>query len=379
MKENLEIKKSERGSFGNSAILVCGGAGFIGSNFIRYIFSKYPRVRIINFDKLTYSGNLDNLKDISSDRRYQFVQGDIADKAALERVFKEYKPAYVINFAAETHVDRSIHVGALEFIKTNIEGVFNILEAIKRSPEVEKFVQVSTDEVYGSLKLDSKEKFSEKTTFAPNVPYSATKAGGDLLCRAYHSTWGAPVVVTHCSNNYGPHQYPEKLIPFFILRMLEGKKLPLYGDGQYVRDWIYVIDHCATLELCLLKGESGEVYNIGTEEEKSNLEIARLILRHFERDDSWLEFVPDRPGHDRRYAIDSTKIRRELGWRPQYHFDESFHGTVKWYLDNIEWVENVRKKTGVFNPHIDLWEAHRERKAGAPAAQVKPIRPKLKR
>ncbi len=339
-------------------ILVCGGAGFIGSNFIRHILKKHHNARILNYDKLTYSGNLDNLRDVERDKRYTFVKGDIADRKKLESVFRNFKPDYIISFAAETHVDRSIHVGAREFIDTNIIGVFNLLELVKNNPKIKKYVQVSTDETYGSLDLHSKKKFREDTAFAPNVPYAATKAGGDMLCRAYHKTFGVPVVVTHCSNNYGPYQYPEKLIPFFILRMLENKKLPLYGDGKNVRDWIYVLDHCEALWLCLLKGASGGVYNIGADNEMSNLAIADLILKYFNRDRSWIEFVHDRPGHDRRYAIDASKIRRALGWRPSYKFAEAFQNTIEWYMENPKWIENVRKKTGVFNPHIDLWKGH---------------------
>lgn len=339
-------------------ILVCGGAGFIGSNFIRFLLKKHKNVRILNYDKLTYSGNLDNLKDIAEDKRYQFRRGDIEEKKHLAQVFKEFKPDYIVNFAAETHVDRSIHIGAQEFIDTNITGVFNILEAVKANPNVKNYLQISTDETYGSLDLNSKKKFKEDTAFTPNVPYAATKAGGDLLCRAYYQTFKVPVVVTHCSNNYGPYQYPEKLIPFFVLRMLENKKLPLYGDGQNVRDWIYVLDHCAALALCLFKGRAGEVYNIGADNEKSNLEIAHLILGFFNRDQSWIEFVKDRPGHDRRYAVNTSKIKKELKWKPQYSFNDAFYKTIRWYLDNIDWIENIREKTGVFNPHIDLWKAH---------------------
>ncbi|MFM2381917.1 MAG: hypothetical protein RLZZ76_684, partial [Candidatus Parcubacteria bacterium] len=226
----------ETATFNGETLLVCGGAGFIGSNFVRSILQKYPTVTVVNLDYLTYSGNLDNLKDIEEDSRYTFEQGNIADNTTITRVFEKYHPTYVINFAAETHVDRSIHVGALEFIETNVTGVYNLLEAV-RAHAVKKYVQVSTDEVYGSLALGTEDKFREDTPFAPNVPYAATKAGGDMLCRAYQNTWNVPVVVTHCSNNYGPFQYPEKLIPFFVLRMQEGKKLPLYGDGLHVRDW----------------------------------------------------------------------------------------------------------------------------------------------
>lgn len=350
-----------QGSFDGEIVLVCGGAGFIGSNFIVRLLENNPKVRVINVDKLTYSGNLDNLSEVAKDTRYKFVKADVADAAAMRRIFKHYRPTYVINFAAETHVDRSIHVGALEFIQTNVTGVFNILEAVRAST-VKKYVQVSTDEVYGTLSLDSKGKFREDTPFAPNVPYAATKAGGDLLCRAYHNTWSVPVVVTHCSNNYGPKQYPEKLIPFFVLRMLEDKKLPLYGDGKHVRDWIHVLDHCRALELCLLKGKPGAVYNIGADNELSNTEIARAVLEHFDRDMSWIEYVGDRPGHDRRYAIDSSRIRKELGWRPEHPFKTGFGETIQWYKDHMKWVDKVRKKTGVFNPHIDLWRKHNVKK-----------------
>lgn len=360
-----KARRAHRGAnmtFDGTSVLVCGGAGFIGSNFIHHLLNSYPRISIINLDKLTYSGNLDNLRDIARDPRYTFVRGDIADARKIHTVFKKYKPDYVINFAAETHVDRSIHVGALEFINTNVVGVFNILEAVKASGNIKKFVQVSTDEVYGSLELGSREVFTETTAFAPNVPYAATKAGGDLLCRAYHNTWHVPVVVTHCSNNYGPHQYPEKLIPFFVLRMLEGKKLPLYGDGRHVRDWIYVLDHCRALELCLLRGRAGAVYNIGADNEMNNREIAALVLEYFGKDERSIEFVGDRPGHDRRYAIDAALIRKELGWKPEHNFKDAFRETIRWYTDNIRWIERVRVKTGVFNPHIDLWQKHNLKK-----------------
>lgn len=353
------MKKNER-------VLVTGGSGFIGSNFIRLMLKKHKHITIVNLDALTYSGNKDNLKDISSDSRYVFVKGDVADKKTIDKIFKKYTPAYIINFAAETHVDRSIHVGAKEFIDTNIVGVFNILEAVKafsKQYQIKNYVQVSTDEVFGSLSLDSKKAFTETTPFSPNVPYSATKAGGDLLCNAYFHTWKVPVVVTHCSNNYGPYQYPEKLIPFFILRMLENKSLPLYGDGKNVRDWIHVEDHCLALELCLFKGTPGEVYNIGADNEISNLDIADRILKYFkkdrQKDKAVLEFVSDRPGHDRRYAVDASKIKRELGWKLRHSFEKGFKETIDWYLANPKWVDGVRKKTGVFNPHIDLWKGHK--------------------
>lgn len=338
-------------------IFVAGGCGFIGSNFIRMMLDKHDDVQILNFDKLTYSGNLDNVKDLAKNKRYKFAKGDVADLVTLSKAFKAFKPEYVINFAGETHVDKSIHVGSQEFIQTNINGVFNLLELVKATRAVKNYVQVSTDEVYGSL--PKPQKFTETTPFAPNVPYSATKAGGDMLCRAYYFTWHVPVVVTHCSNNYGPYQYPEKIIPYFILRMLEGKTLPIYGDGENVRDWIYVLDHCEALELCLFKGKPGEVYNIGADNETTNLEIAALILKYFGKDKKSLEFVPDRPGHDRRYAIDSTKIERELGWKPRTNFKKAFAETIKWYVDNPGWIARVRKRTGVFNAHIDLWTKHK--------------------
>lgn len=339
-------------------IFIAGGAGFIGSAFIRNTLKRHPEASVLNYDKLTYSGNLKNLAEVDRDPRYKFVKGDIADARALGKAFNAFNPDYVINFAAETHVDRSIHVGAKQFIDTNITGVFNFLELVKGAPKVKKYLQVSTDEVYGSLDLKTRGAFKETTPFAPNVPYAATKAGGDMLCRAYAHTFNVPVVVTHCSNNYGPYQYPEKLIPFFILRMLENKKLPIYGDGNNVRDWIYVDDHCSALELCLFRGKAGEVYNIGADNEMNNLEIASLILKHFGRGKDWLEFVKDRPGHDRRYAIDASKIKKELGWKPKYRFKEAFVDTLEWYIGHSAWVNDVRKRTGVFNPHIDLWKGH---------------------
>ncbi|MFN7088550.1 MAG: dTDP-glucose 4,6-dehydratase, partial [Candidatus Paceibacteria bacterium] len=277
----------------------------------------------------------------------------LCDLKALDETFEIFKPDYVINFAAESHVDRSIHGKTIEFIHANVIGVFNLLEIIKAHP-VEKYVQVSTDEVYGSTPLHSQEKFSPNHPLRPSVPYSATKAAGDLLCNAYYATWKLPVVVTHCTNNYGPYQYPEKMIPFFILRMLEGKTLPLHGDGQHIRDWLYVLDHAEALELCLFKGKPGEIYNIGAGNERRNIEIARMILSYFDRDDSWLEFVPDRPGNDRRYALDTTKIRTELGWEPKANFAKAFDATVRWYLENQDWIENVRKKSEAFNHSLTI-------------------------
>lgn len=335
----------------NSIILICGGYGFIGSNFIRYLFSKYPGIRIINLDKLDYSASKLNLKDFERNPRYKFVEGSIFDFKNLQKTVKKHKPDYVVNFAASTHVDKSIHNGSLEFINSNIIGVHNLLEAVKISLWIKKYVQISTDEVFGDAGLKSKDKFSEASPFAPNNPYSATKAGGDLLCRAYWRTWGVPVVVTHSANNFGPYQYPEKLIPFFISRMLENRKLPVYGDGKNTRDWIYVLDNCRGIELCLLEGKPGESYNIGTGNEKNNLEIVKLILDYFGKDESRIEFVADRPGHDRRYSLNSSKIKKELGWQPKYKFEKVFNETIEWYVKNQDWLKAVKKEK-VLNPHI---------------------------
>jgi dTDP-glucose 4,6-dehydratase len=365
--------------FTHKTILVAGGMGFIGSNFIRYVLQRYGGVSIINFDKLTYSGNRDNLCDIEerfSAAAYVFVQGDVGNIVQVSRVFEAYRPAFVINFAAETHVDRSIHVGAKEFIDTNVTGVFNILEAVK-TYGCEKYVQVSTDEVYGQLpnpfdyvgpmaQSAWQEKFTERSPFRPNVPYSATKAAGDCLCHAYHQTWNVPVLITHCSNNYGPYQYPEKLVPYWTSRLLKGEKIPLYGDGLNVRDWIYVDDHIRALILCLLGGKPGETYNIGADNERTNREMAYMIVRaaselslcRLQEGEPYLEYVQDRPGHDRRYAIDATKMKTELGWEPLITADK-FYGKLKeviqWYGDHQAWVENVIARTGVTNAHIDLW------------------------
>lgn len=335
-------------------IFVAGGAGFIGSNFIRYALARDPRSAILNFDKLTYSGNLENLRDLRANDHYSFVRGDINDNKKLTRAVLLFKPELVINFAAETHVDRSIHVGAKEFIDTNITGVFNFLEIVKANRFIKRYVQISTDEVYGSLPLRSDKLFTEKTPFAPNTPYSATKAGGDMLCRSYSQTFKVPVIVTHASNNYGPYQYPEKLIPFFITQAVDGKPLPLYGDGKNVRDWLYVSDHCEALWLVLTKGRPGEVYNIGADNERNNVEIAQRISAYFKGKGSKIVFVADRPGHDLRYAIDASKMRRELGWRPKREFLSALDETIRWYIENPRWVAQVKKKTGVLNPHIDL-------------------------
>jgi len=332
-------------------ILVTGGAGFIGSNFIRYILNTQNNVKILNCDKLTYSGNLENLKDKKGDHRLKFIKGDIANFKHLYKVIKDFKPEYIINFAAETHVDKSIHEERQDFLKTNTIGVYNILEILKKLP-VKKYVQVSTDEVYGSLPLNSSKKFTEEFPLTPNSPYAASKASGDIFCKAYFVTFGIPVTIARCGNNFGPYQYPEKLIPYFILKMIENKKLPLYGDGKNIRDWVYVLDYCRALKLCLFKGDPGEIYNIGAGNELSNLEIANLILKYFRRNKNWIEFVLDRPGHDRRYALNSSKIRKQLGWRPKYSFASAFKKTINWYLKNRKWIKNILKKGHIINPHI---------------------------
>lgn len=330
-------------------ILVCGGAGFIGSNFVRHMIEKYPKAHIVCFDALTYSGNKDNLKNLPKDR-FTFVKGDIADSASVARVFKKYQPEYVVNFAAETHVDRSIHGETLEFVQANVLGTTVLLEAVKNSPTVKKFVHVSTDEVYGSLSLRGG-KFTERSPLAPNSPYAASKAAGDLMVRSFFVTYGVPVVITRSSNNYGPYQHPEKLIPYSILRLLAGKTIVLYGDGKYVRDWLHVEDHCSGIELALFKGKPGEVYNIGASDEVDNLTLAKKLVQHMGKEKSAIEFVKDRPGHDRRYALDAGKIRRELGWKPKHSFEQSFAPTVQWYLDNQSWVTRAMMRGNV-NAHI---------------------------
>lgn len=334
-------------------LLVCGGAGFIGSNFVRQMLKKYPDYKIVNYDKLTYAGNLDNLKDVENDPNYTFVQGDITDLEKLNQVIAEHKISHVINFAAETHVDRSIHGGCKDFVMTNTLGVQMILDTV-RANNIEKFVNVSTDEVYGALGLDEDRKFTESTPVWPNMPYAAAKAGGDLMCNAYFVTHKAPVVVTHCSNNYGPYQFPEKLIPFFIFRLINNQKVPVYGDGLYVRDWIHVTDHAASLDLLLHKGVPGEVYNIGVDNERSNMEITKMMLEIMGKGEEMIEYVTDRPGHDRRYAIDASKILA-LGWQPNYtrdKFEQGLKETVEWYLANKEWVEKLQKRKEELNPHI---------------------------
>ncbi len=321
---------------GNTHILVTGGCGFIGSNFIRHMLSQYP-YRITNFDKLTYAGNLENLRDIEKDRRYTFIKGDIADKVAIENVF-ERKIDSVINFAAESHVDRSI-MDPDAFIKTNIGGTFNLLE-MARKRNVKRFIQISTDEVYGSLGKEG--EFREDTPLAPNSPYSASKASADILAMVYYKTYKTPVIITRCSNNYGPYQFPEKLIPLIITNALVDMELPVYGDGMNIRDWIHVLDHCEAIDAVFHKGEIGNVYNIGGENERTNIEIVKLILRILGKPETLIKFVKDRLGHDRRYAIDSTKIKKKLGYKTKKGFKKGMEETVGWYIENKFWWERIK-------------------------------------
>lgn len=331
-------------------LLVCGGAGFIGSNFVHHILETHRDYFVVNFDKLTYAGNLQNVSGCENNANYRFVEGDITDLEKLNKVMKENQITHVINFAAETHVDRSIHGGAKEFVLTNTLGVQMILDAVKANG-IQKFVNVSTDEVYGSLGLEDENKFTESTPILPNMPYAAAKAGGDLMCNAYFVTHKVPVVVTHCSNNYGPYQFPEKLIPFFVFKLLKGEKVPVYGDGKNVRDWIHVKDHAKALDLLLHKGVPGEVYNIGADNERSNMEITKMILKIMGFGEEKIEYVTDRPGHDRRYAIDASKIM-ELGWKPEYPmelFEKGLTETIEWYKNNGAWVEALWKKKSEMN------------------------------
>jgi len=316
-------------------LLITGGAGFIGSNFIHYTLSHHKNDKVVNLDKLTYCGNLENLRDIEKDPRHKFIKGDICNEKLVEKIFQKEKPDFLLNFAAETHVDRSIK-NPKAFIKTDIFGTHTLLQTAK-TYGIKRFLQVSTDEVYGSIK---KGKFKETDPLMPNSPYSASKAGADLLVRAYFKTFNLPVLITRSSNNFGPCQYPEKLIPLFITNLLRGKKVPLYGTGLNIRDWIYVLDNCAGIDIVLRKGEVGEIYNIGGGNEKTNLEIARIILKELGKDESWIEYVKDRPGHDFRYALDTGKIRK-LGWKPKYTFEKAIKETITWYKENQEWWKKL--------------------------------------
>ncbi|MES5954333.1 dTDP-glucose 4,6-dehydratase [Bacillus fungorum] len=318
-------------------ILVTGGAGFIGSNFIRYMLKTYPTYHIVNLDTLTYAGNLENLKSIESNPNYTFIKGDISDYKLIHHVFETEQFEYVVNFAAESHVDRSIIYPHI-FVQTNIQGTQTLLEAAKQF-EVTKYIQISTDEVYGTL--DTSGFFTENTPLAPNSPYSASKASADLLVRSYYETYGLPINITRCSNNYGPFHFPEKLIPLIIINTLANKHLPVYGDGLHVRDWLHVEDHCRAIDLVLHNGKVGEIYNIGGNNEYTNIEIVKRIIQYLGKSESLIHYVTDRPGHDRRYAIDSSKLQKELGWSPKYTFDIGIEQTIKWYLENKTWWERI--------------------------------------
>lgn len=332
-------------------ILVTGGAGFIGSNFIKRMLREHPDYKIINIDALTYAGNLENLKDLAGRANYEFFKVDIREREAVEWIFATHDITAVVNFAAESHVDRSIEDPEI-FLTTNILGTQVLLDMAKKYWKLQpldkyskdykpgvKFLQVSTDEVYGALGASG--MFVESMPLMPNSPYSASKASADLIVRAYHETFGLPVNITRCSNNYGPYQFPEKLIPLMINNCLNDKDLPVYGDGMQVRDWLHVSDHCAAIDTVLHKGVVGEVYNIGGNNEKANIEIVRLIIGTLGKSEALIKYVKDRPGHDRRYAIDNTKITTQLGWQPAYTFEQGMRETIQWYLDNGEWIERV--------------------------------------
>ena len=321
-------------------LLVTGGAGFIGSCFIRHILNKYRGYKIINLDTLTYCGNLNNLNDIATNPNYTFVKGNICDKNLVRELLEESD--CVVNFAAESHVDNSINNPEI-FIETNVKGTLNLLEASKNTG-ILRYLQISTDEVYGTLGKSG--YFYETSPLAPNSPYSASKASADMLVRAYYETYKLPVLTSRCSNNYGPYQFPEKLIPFFITKLLKNEKVPVYGDGLNIRDWLYVYDHCEAIDRVLHFGKVGEIYNIGGHNEKTNLEITRIIIKEMGKDESFIEYVKDRPGHDKRYAIANDKITAELGWQPSVTFEEGIKKTVNWYLSNPEWLADIEKRCG---------------------------------
>jgi dTDP-glucose 4,6-dehydratase len=338
--KNLNSQKNQQGirldASNGMNLLITGGAGFAGSNFIRHIIKKYSDYKIVNLDKLTYAGNLNNLKDIEGKANYKFIKGDIADERDVKKILRNYKIDAIINYAAETHVDRSIS-DPEAFIKTDVFGTYNLLEGI-REFKVSRYIQISTDEVYGSI---VKGKFKEEAPLKPSSPYSASKASGDLLCLAYLKTYNLPIIVTHSCNFYGPYQYPEKLIPLFITNLLEEKKVPVYGNGKNVREWIYVLDHCNAIDFLLHKGILGEVYNIGTGVEKTNMAITEIVLKELGKTKKAIEYIKDRPGHDFRYAVDAAKIKK-LGWKPQYNFEEAIRETIRWYYKNEWWWKPLK-------------------------------------
>jgi dTDP-glucose 4,6-dehydratase len=319
-------------------LLVTGGAGFIGSNFVRYMMKMHPDYRIINLDKLTYAGNLQNLKDVENNKNYGFVKGDIADRKAVSDIFRKNRIDAVINFAAESHVDRSIEDPGV-FIQTDIYGTFMLLEAVKQYRS-SIFLQISTDEVYGSIEDGS---FKEGDPLKPNSPYSASKAGAEMIVRSFYKTYGTPVIITRTSNNFGPYQYPEKLIPLFVTNLIDDIKVPLYGDGMNVRDWIYVEDNCRALDMVLHRGRAGGIYNIGAGNEKPNVWITRKLVSILDKSEDMIQPVKDRPGHDRRYSVDCSRIKEELGWDTEYDFDQALEKTVSWYRDNEDWWRPLKK------------------------------------
>ena len=321
-------------------IVVTGGAGFIGSNFVYYMLDKYPTYKIICLDALTYAGNMETLADAMENPNFTFVKADIADRSAVNSLFEEHQPDVIINFAAESHVDRSITDPDI-FLRTNVLGTGVLLDACRKYG-IKRFHQVSTDEVYGDLPLDRPDLFfTEETPIHTSSPYSASKAGADLLCQAYARTFKMPITISRCSNCYGPYHFPEKLIPLMIANALSDKELPVYGKGENIRDWLYVIDHCSAIDLILHKGREGEVYNIGGHNERTNLDVVKTILRELGKSENLIRYVTDRPGHDMRYAIDPTKISNELGWLPTTKFDDGIKKTIQWYLDNRTWWENI--------------------------------------
>ncbi len=325
------------------SILVTGGAGFIGSNFVRYMVNKYPQYRIIVLDALTYAGNRENLADLEGKMNYLFYHGDIRDARVVDNLVSNVDT--IINFAAETHVDRSI-LAADSFIQTDVVGTFTLLEAARKY-NIERYIQISTDEVYGSVEEGS---FTEESPLKPNSPYSASKASGDLLVRSYYKTYGVPAIITRSSNNFGPYQYPEKLIPLFITNALQDQPLPLYGDGKNVRDWIYVIDNCEAIDVVLHHGQPGEIYNIGAGNELQNIQITEMILDKLNKPRSLIKPVPDRPGHDRRYSLNCDKIRA-LGWQPRHNFEEALDETIRWYVENEAWWRRIKEKEASFKEY----------------------------
>lgn len=326
------------------SLLVTGGAGFIGSNFVRYMLKKHPSYRIIVLDALTYAGNRENLSDLEKDPRFIFYHGNICDHNVVDNLVSNVD--VVINFAAETHVDRSIHE-ADSFVQTDVLGTLRLLEAAKKY-KIERYLQISTDEVYGSIEEGA---FTEEHPLAPNSPYSSSKAGGDMMVRAHYKTYGTPTLITRASNNYGPYQYPEKLIPFFVTNAIDNVPLPLYGDGMNVRDWLYVDDHCEGVDYVLHHGKIGETYNIGGGNEKTNIEITHLILKNLNKPESLIKKVADRPGHDRRYAVDTSKVEK-LGWKPKYRFDEAIEETIQWYVKNESWWRKIKEKQRAYQDFL---------------------------